>query len=225
MSEALRLVTRERLGDAPRWHMPMVESRQGAGAQAAPDTATELAALAEEARQRGFEQGLAEGRRDARVELQRQLAQLRGLCAALARPLADVDASVERQLAELATLVARGVVQAELRLQPEQLLGVVRQAVHALPAATTQVQIRVHPHAAALLRDGLDEAQENGWRIVEDASLAPGDCRIAGADSRIDARVATRLAALVDAALEDIVAPMRGAADDATGEMPPDAAG
>jgi flagellar assembly protein FliH len=205
MSDALCVVTREQLHDVQRWTMPVVEQPVARNATSRP-TVADLEAIGEQARREGYEQGLAEGRKAARVELDSQLQQLRTLCDALARPLADVDAAVERQLAELAMLVARGVLQAELRLHPEHLLKVVRKAIGALPAATTRIDIIVHPQSAALLREGLTEADERGWRIVEDAQLEPGDCRIAGADSRIDARFETRLAAMVDAALADDLA-------------------
>lgn len=205
MSDALCVVTREQLHDVQPWTMPVVEQPAG---RAQRPTVADLEAIGEQARREGHEQGLAEGRKAARVELDRQLQQLRALCDALARPLANVDTAVERQLAELAILVARGVLQAELRLHPEHLLKMVRKAIGALPAATARIDIIVHPQSAALLRDGLTEADERGWRIVEDAQLKPGDCRITGADSRIDASIETRLAAMIDAALdEDLAVP------------------
>jgi flagellar assembly protein FliH len=204
MSEALCVVSREHLHEVQPWSMPVVEPPRSRSAPR--PTNAELEAIGDQARREGYEQGLAEGRVAAREELQRQLRQLRGLCDALARPLAEADAAVERQLAELAMLVARGVLQAELRLHPEHLLNVVRKAIGALPAATARVDIMVHPDSAALLRDGLAEAEDQGWRIVEDPQLEPGDCRIAGADSRIDACIETRLAAMIDAALSDELA-------------------
>lgn len=221
MSEApLRVVSREQLQDVQRWAVPAVE-RPAAIEAAARPTVAELEAIGEQARGEGYEQGLSEGRRAAHGELQSQLQHLRGLCDALARPLADVDAAVERQLAELATLVARGVLQAELCLQPERILKVVRKAIGALPAATARIDISVHPQSAALLRDGLDEAQERGWHIVEDAQLKPGDCRISGADSRIDASIETRLTAMIDAALDDdAAAPPRAPGDAIPGAAP-----
>lgn len=218
MSEALRVVAREQLQEVQRWTMPVVEPAPARNTAARP-TVAELEAIGEQARREGHAQGLAEGRQAARAELERQLQQLRALCDALARPLADVDVAVERQLAELAMLVARGVLQAELRLHPEHLLKIVRKAIGALPAAAARIDIVVHPQSAALLRDGLAEAAERGWRIAEDPQLAPGDCRIEGADSRIDASLETRLAAMVEAAFdEDAVVPPAGARGHATGE-------
>lgn len=217
MSEApLRVVSRELLHDVQRWNMPTVEGPASAGTAQRP-TVADLEAIGDEARREGYEQGLAEGRRAAHGELQRKLQHLAGLCDALARPLADVDVAVERQLAELAMLVARGVLQAELKLQPEHLLRVVRKAIAALPAATARIDVLVHPQSAALLREGLTEAGEQGWHIVEDAQLEPGDCRIVGADSRIDAGIETRLAAMVNAALDEDIA-MRAAPGPEPGE-------
>lgn len=221
MSETpLRVVSREQLHDVQRWAMPAVERPVVAEAAARP-TVADIEAIGEQARREGYEQGLSEGRRAAHGELQGQLQHLRGLCDALARPLEDVDVTVERQLAELATLVARGVLQAELCLQPERILKVVRKAIGALPAGTARIDICVHPQSAALLRTGLDEADERGWHIVEDAQLRPGDCRISGADSRIDASIETRLTAMIDAALdEDIAAPLHASGDDAADATP-----
>ncbi|HET7266958.1 MAG TPA: FliH/SctL family protein [Rhodanobacteraceae bacterium] len=216
MSEALRVMSREQLRDVRRWNMPTVERPLSVDSTARP-TVAELEAIGEQARHEGYEQGLAEGRRAAHGELQRKLQHLCGLCDALARPLEDVDTAVERQLAELAMLVARRVLQAELRLQPEHLLKVVRKAIAALPATAAGIDIHVHPQSAALLREGLTESEERGWRIVEDAELAPGDCRIACADSRVDASIETRLTALVDAALDDdVAASSRAVPDDAS---------
>lgn len=208
MSEALRVVSREQLHDVQRWNMPAMHVPVGPAEVLPGPTVIDLETIGEEARREGYEQGLAEGRAAARDALQAQLQQLRKMCDALARPLADVDAAVERQLAELAMLVARGVLQAELQVRPEHLLRIVRKAIAALPAATADVDICVPPQAAALLRDGLHEAAEHDWHIVEDAQLAPGECRIITANSRIDASIETRLAAMVAAALdEDIAVP------------------
>ncbi|MGH8145816.1 MAG: FliH/SctL family protein [Rhodanobacteraceae bacterium] len=214
MNGALRVVSREQLPEVRRWNMPTVEGSAAVSEPAARPTVAELEAIGEQARREGHEQGLAEGRHAAHDELHAQLQHLRGLCDALARPLADVDNAVERQLAELATLVARGVLQAELRLQPEHLLKVVRKAIGALPAATASIDISVNPQAATLLREGLSEAGERGWHIVEDPQLKFGDCRITGADSRIDASIETRLRAMIDAALdEDVAAPSNDGAN------------
>lgn len=207
MSEALRVVSREQLQDVQRWNMPAMSLPAVHTGPATRPTVADLESIGDEARREGYEQGLAEGRRAAHGELQHQLQHLRGLCDALARPLEEVDAAVERQLAELAMLVARGVLQAELRLQPEHILKIVRKAIGTLPATTARIDVNVHPESAALLREGLSEARERGWCIVEDPQLKPGDCHIAGADSRIDASIETRLAAMMDAALDKDLAP------------------
>ncbi len=46
-------------------------------------------------------------------------------------------------------------------------------------------------------------AAETHWQLLADATLARGDCRLESERSRLDARVETRLAALIDAVLGD----------------------
>lgn len=203
MTDALRVVSREQLRDVQRWNMPAMTVAARAAAPLPAPALVDIEAIGEEARRDGFEQGLAEGRAAAHEALQAQLQQLRGLCDALARPLAEADVAVERQLAELAMLVARGVLQAELEQRPERLLHVVRKAIAALPAATADVDIRVPPPIAALLREGLTEAGDKGWHVIEDAQLKYGECRIVTANSRIDASIETRLATMIAAALDE----------------------
>lgn len=204
MNDAIKVVNRESLGQFQRWAAPDMNPPPPPEPEVpVGPTVAELQAISEQARKEGFEQGLNEGRNAAQVELKQQIAELHKLYDALARPLAQVDATVERQLAELVTVMVRRVLETEMRLQPEFLLQVVRNAIAALPAATTTVEIHVFPTAAALLREHLDEAEESGWRIVEDSKLKPGDCFITGTDSRIDVSVETRLAALIDAALDE----------------------
>jgi flagellar assembly protein FliH len=208
----LHIVARERARAAERWPTPVVGvPASGPGTREAPATPTaqEVEAAVAQARAQaqreghaeGIERGLIEGRQAAQAELEGKLAAFEGVCDALARPLQQVNSGVEQQLAKLATLIAERVIDAELHTQPAQVVAVVRKALAALPAATTAVEIAVPPQLAGLLREGLAKFEGCGWRITEDPRLQPGDCRISGADSRVDATVATRLKALIDAAL------------------------
>jgi flagellar assembly protein FliH len=77
----------------------------------------------------------------------------------------------------------------------------VREAATALPAATRELRVHVHPDDLALLRDL--GAVESHWQLLADPALARGDCRLESERSRLDARVDARLAAVVDAVLGD----------------------
>jgi flagellar assembly protein FliH len=90
-----------------------------------------------------------------------------------------------------------------LKAAPELVVHAIRQAAAALPSATRELRVRLHPADLALMREL--EAAETHWQLVADPALARGDCRLESEKSRLDARVETRLAALVDAVLGDDV--------------------
>lgn len=189
-----------------RWELPPVgEPAVRRAKEEAPSplpTIAELEAVERQAREEGFNAGLAEGRATARRELLSQTGRLEALYAAAARPMAELDDEVARELAWLATVVAERVLGAEISLAPEKIIDVVRQAVHVLPASERHIRVVLHPDDAALVRDHRSGSEES-WLIVEDRALDRGDCRLESEHSRIDARLRSRLATVVDAVLGD----------------------
>ncbi|HEY4144064.1 FliH/SctL family protein [Pinirhizobacter sp.] len=188
-----------------RWELPAVGEPAVRRVKEEPSplpTIADLEAIERQAREEGFNAGLVEGRATARRELLSQTGRLEALYTAAARPLAELDDAVARELAWLATVVAERVLGVEISLRPEKIIEVVRQAVHVLPAAERHVRVVLHPDDAALVRDHRNSA-EDSWLIVEDRTLDRGDCRLESEHSRIDARLRSRLATVVDAVLGD----------------------
>ena len=129
------------------------------------------------------------------------MAELDALYDAAARPLQVLDEQTGQELARLAMVVAQRVIAHELQLSPELVIQAVRQAATALPAATRELRVHLHPADLALLRES--GAIEGHWQLLADPSLSRGDCRLESERSRLDARVETRLAAMIDAVLGD----------------------
>jgi flagellar assembly protein FliH len=178
------------------WMAPDVG--QGGAVRAPLPTVTGLADLQEEAYKEAFQQGLAEGREAGRVEIAAQVARLSGMFHDLAKPFEALDAEVERELLTLAMALARQVVRRELKADPTQIIGIIREAIAALPVAARDVRVHLHPEDAAVVREHLAPTeQERAWSIVEDPVMARGGCQITSASSRIDARLETRLGALL----------------------------
>ncbi len=156
-------------------------------------------------------QGRAAGLAAAQKEIDARLKTIeengRGVLAALnalARPLAQVDDLVHEQIAMLALELARGLLRRELRTNPSQVIGMVRETVAMLPASTRGVRVALHPEDAALLREKLVvSGPEPAWSIVDDPALARGDCRVYTDYAHIDARIATRLNEALAAMLGD----------------------
>jgi flagellar assembly protein FliH len=155
-----------------------------------------IADLQAEAHQEAFAQGLAEVR--AQVE------RLAAMIHELARPFEVQDAEVERELLTLAMALARQIVRRELKSDPTQIIGIIREAIAALPVAAREVRVHLHPEDGAVVREHLAPTDaERAWVMVEDPVMARGGCRITTATSRIDARLETRLAALLSELMGD----------------------
>ena len=88
-----------------------------------------------------------------------------------------------------------------MKLSPELIAQSVREGVAALPSANRELRIRLHPDDVTLLRDMY--LPEEHWQLNADPTLARGDCQMESGRSRLDLRVKTRLAAVVDAVLGD----------------------
>lgn len=197
-----RLSQRDSLASFERWMPPEMGEPAAPPAPAEPvlqPTVRDLEALEQQARDEGYAAGHAEGLVAARELTQTRLARLDALLDAAARPLQAMDERVELELARLAMTVARQVLSHELRTSPDLVVEAVRQAALALPAASGSLRVRLHADDLALLRQ-LGAAEEH-WQLLADPTLQRGDCLLESERSRLDARVETRLAAVVDAVL------------------------
>lgn len=201
------------MSEAALWALPSVQGRL-AGERREKITAAELDGIARAAWEEGHAKGHADGQAAAAAEAKRRhdaldqrIAHFDGLLAALARPLSELDAEVESQLAQLSLTVARHLVRRELRIDPAQVIGILRQAVSLLPAAARDVRVHLHPDDAALVRAKLaSPATEQAWSVVEDPVMARGGCRVTAENSQIDARLEAR----VNAALVAVLGEERG---------------
>jgi flagellar assembly protein FliH len=202
--------TRSSLDAVARWDLPAVS---GAPVQArrAGKTVAEIEDVERRAYEEAYAQGRREGLESARIEGDKQIAQLKAqvarldaLCAALTQPLKDLDAQVENELTHLALTIARQLVRRELRIDPAQVIAVIRETVALLPASARGVRVHLHPEDAAVVRDKLAEpVAERAWSIVEDPVMTRGGCRVTTETAQIDARLETRLNTVITTLLGD----------------------
>jgi flagellar assembly protein FliH len=167
--------------------------------EAAPVTAEQIEQIQQQARKEGFEQGRRDGLQAARKEVDTTLQRLEQIMQALAEPLQAVDEQVESELTQLAIAIARQIIRRELQSDPGQVIGVVRDALSALPSAARNVRIHLNPQDALLVREKLVPADdaEMPWKVIDDIALTRGGCRIESATSRIDASVEKRLNSVI----------------------------
>ncbi|HLA73115.1 MAG TPA: flagellar assembly protein FliH [Steroidobacteraceae bacterium] len=194
-----------------RWDLPAVEGplvqRRGAGVNV-----MHLEAVERDAWEQGLAAGHAEGVRRGEAELAARIgdvnvkyAALEAILGTLAKPLDQLDTAMEHELTRLALIIAKHLVRRELRLDPSQVIGIIRHTVGLLPLATRDMKVHLHPADAAIVRERLaTPAGESEWVLKEDPLLARGGCRITTATSSIDARLETRVAEAVNSLLGEV---------------------
>lgn len=201
-----------------RYELPSING-MAVQARRAGKTVQELEDVEKRAYEEAYAKGRAEGLASAEREMRPQLQQLQArierldsIIGTLARPLHEMDAVVEDQLVQLALTVAKHLVRRELRMDPSQVIAIIRETVALLPASARDVRVHLHPEDAAVVREKLaTPTGERVWTVVEDPVLGRGGCRVTTDTAQIDARLETRIGTVVSALLgEERVTAIRG---------------
>jgi flagellar assembly protein FliH len=164
-------------------------------------TANQMEHIQKQAHEEGFARGLADGQKAAQQEMQQKLQSLGTILGSLSAPLKELDDRIEEELVTLAMMAARLIVRREIKTDPGQVMAAVREAIAALPAASRQVRVHLHPDDAAIVREHLMAGDEQAWKLVDDPLLARGGCQVLTDTSVIDASVEARLTAIMAATL------------------------
>lgn len=178
-----------------RWELPLVNEKAGQQAHA---TAEELESIQKQAYNEGFAFGKKEGHEQTKNELDNKIETFAAMIKMLTEPLDEVDDEIVEQLAQLSMSVAKQVVRRELHTEQGEIVGIVREAMNALPATTRKITLNIHPDDAEIIRSSFslgqdEESDELRWKIIEDPMISRGGCKISSANSSIDATVEGRL--------------------------------
>jgi len=207
-----------------RWDLPPI-SGNPVPTRRAGKTVAEIEEVERRAYEEAYARGLEEGRAAGKAEydkaierlhaemarLQEAVDALAQVCDALAEPMKDVDAQVETELTHLALAVARQLVRRELRIDPAQVIAIIRETIGLLPAAAREVRVHLHPDDAAVVRERLAATgTERAWSVVEDPVMTRGGCRVTTEHAHIDARLETRINTVIATILGDERAVSRG---------------
>ncbi len=195
-----------------KWNVPSVDSADSHvlrhESQHGPDaddsvtipTAAEIEQWREQARAEGYQQGMQQ----ASAELAQQRAELNQIIEFFNQPLQALNEEVEEQLSVLAVVLAQQLVRREIRADPGELVGVIREAVQMLPANSRKIRIILHPEDAELVRNALqldEHDDELNWKLVEEPMISRGGCEIKSDRSVINATLENRLQALAASVL------------------------
>ena len=155
-----------------------------------------LAAGNEAGHTEGYAAGHAEGSAAALANAQK----IDALMGGLQQSLKEVDQQLANQMLAAAVEIANQMLRQSLRIKPELLLPVVREAITAINAHAGHPALFAHPDDAALIRSHLGEQlAHNNWRIIDDATLSRGGCRVELGASEVDATLETRWRRVLEA--------------------------
>lgn len=185
----------------------------------ADETVDLLRQALQESEARGYQAGLAKAQAEAQVSLDalaQQLQHMDSILQLLSRPLANIDAEVEKELLHLALTVGKQLARRELRVDPSQVIGIIRESLGQLPAAARDIRVHLHPEDAATVRERLAEpTSQRAWSIVEDPTMSRGGCIVRTDTSQMDVRFESRINAVIANVLGEERAPERPAAEPA----------
>lgn len=171
-------------------------------------TAEEMQAIFADAEKDGFEQGHKEGfakgnaegyeagRQQGLMEMRAQLVaeqqRFQKLAQALLNPLDEQDVDIEHMLLDVICTLTQSVVQRELLTDSSHILGLVKQAIDALPVGSKNIRVCLNPDDLAAVETYAEE-QQLDWKFFGDTELQAGGCRIETPESRVDFSASSRL--------------------------------
>lgn len=218
MSDAI--IQKEHLTAYQRWELPAFDLVEVAEVPDVAPTVAQLEQVQMQAHEEGYKAGYdeghgegyakgyaeghaesyAEGTQKSHDETQR----LAAIIGTLEKELQQVDQQVAQDLLDLALEIAKQVLHQALKVKPDLLLSVVREAIGELPHFNQHAHLVLHPADAELVRAGMGEQlTHTDWKIFEDAQIERGGCRVETAHSQIDATLATRWKRVVSSIGED----------------------
>jgi flagellar assembly protein FliH len=150
----------------------------------------------------GHKQGERAGREHSKQQMQALEKRLDSVMESLVFPIRQQQNDLEEALVQLATAVAKAVVQRELSQDSSHILQVVRRAMAALPATTETVRISANPQDIEALQASLARL-DAPTKLVEDATVSPGGCRVETRYSLVDFTVEKRFQQVVHALVNE----------------------
>ena len=192
--------------EVEKWRAPVMDAdpsrvvRYREQHEASIPTANDIEQWRAQAEEEGYQQGLVRAQQETR-ELQQQLLQLIDF---FEYPLQALNEDIEHQLTQLAVTLAQQLVRRELKVEPGEIIGLIRDSVQLLPGMQRNISIVLHPEDAQLVRNALSietSDEEHNWKLVEDPMITRGGCEINAPPSAINATLENRLSELAASVL------------------------
>lgn len=147
----------------------------------------------EQGKAQGLQQGYAEGLAQGRAQAADERARLQQIAQTFGDEVAHANERIASDLLDLALDLSKAMLKNALHVRPELVLPVIADTIRYLPSLQQPALLFLHPDDAALANTTMgDELTKSGWRVVEDAQMERGGCRVDTATNQIDASASTR---------------------------------
>jgi flagellar assembly protein FliH len=152
----------------------------------------------------GFAEGRSEGLAAGLAAASAHAEQLRALATSLPEAMRRAESELADALLALSLDVARQVVHRTLRAEPEWVLPLVQDLLHAEPVLQGEPRLLLHPDDVALVKNSLgNELQAAGWQVRADETITRGGCRVQSPSGEVDASLEMRWKSVTAALLCD----------------------
>lgn len=200
-----RFIPREELKGFTSWKPDAFGDTRSDPKRRAADQLGEVQAARQSGYQDGYRDGLAALENFKQSFAQQMAAQIGQLVAGFDAEFVRLEQHIAESVAASAVALARQVVRSELTTRPELVAAVATQAVDAVLLSAQHIRVQVHPADLALVEQGAADAlAARGARLIGDASVTRGGCRIESDLGRIDATIEARWAQAAAALGQDL---------------------
>lgn len=183
-----RFIPKEHVGEAALW-----EFQSLSGTEPLRGTEKLLSDRERRAYERGQQDGYAAGEQAAMQvkaqharEMARVLDELRGR-------FAELESEGAEAVLKLALSIARQVIRREIAIDAEAVLPPLREAVAAVIDQQSHPRVHMNPQDLTRLRGDLEaDGMFKGCRLIPDAGIARGGCRVETGQSEVDATIESR---------------------------------
>ncbi|OGS81081.1 MAG: hypothetical protein A2061_01420 [Gallionellales bacterium GWA2_59_43] len=202
------LIPKEELTAFQRWELASFDhpskGRQGTREEVELATVAELEQIRQQAYDEGYAQGHEVGYAAGAQQMHMEIGQVQALMQQLDSALNQVDTQLAQSLLDLSLEIARKMVGTTLQVNPEVILTVVNEAIGSLPHFNQHAHLVLHPEDVELVRKHLgDQLSHTGWKLLSDARIERGGCRVETAHTKVDATVDARWKRIVESIGQD----------------------
>ena len=180
-----------------RWQAPFFEEPEPRPVQMDP---AELETLAQS---RGFQVGKWDGLESGRAEAEQIVCRMTELLDEMTKPYRSLDQLVTQELTQMTMLITKQIIRRELTVNSDVVADIVSEAVSTLSSLDGGIEVFLNPVDVDMVSQLAPEALEGKlWRLIEDANLLPGGCRVKTPTSYVDASVETQMEMVFDSLME-----------------------